>query len=124
MTMWTPRAERILRALRPRHVRDETTHELVLNKLALVASRPEAIRVTVEHACVVLTGRVPTSERPYVVRSIARVRGVDSVVDLLTEDADGQPRPGARSAAAGLAIGLGLVLLVTAAVGLNRVARA
>ncbi len=105
--------ERLLQVLRPRVPRDETTHELVRAKLALVSTRPEAIRVLVDRACVVLTGPVPTSERPRIVRSLARVRGVDSIVDLLSEEPDTEEvvqrsrrRYFGYAALAGLAIGL------------------
>lgn len=86
--MRTSSTERLLAVLRPRVPRDDTTHELVRAKLALVSSRPGAIRVIVDRSCVVLTGAVPTSERPRIVRSLARVRGVDSIVDLLSEEPD------------------------------------
>jgi hypothetical protein len=93
--------------------RDDATHELVRAKLALVSARPEAIRIMVDRSCVVLTGPVSTSERSRIVRSLARVRGVDSIVDLLSEEPDTEEvrrstgrRYVAYAALAGLALGL------------------
>jgi hypothetical protein len=57
-----------------------------------VTSRPERIAATVEHGCVTLAGATTTVERGRVVRAVARVRGVDSVVDLLQEQNDVAPR--------------------------------
>jgi hypothetical protein len=44
-----------------------------------------AIQVSAEHGCVLLTGDVLTRERGRLVRDVAAVPGVDSVVDLMTE---------------------------------------
>jgi hypothetical protein len=97
--MWTRSAERVLVHLRPRPQEDLVTHELVRGKLALVCARPERIAVAVEHGCVTLAGVIATDERGRVVRALARVRGVDSVVDLMREEHD-QPATGERASRA------------------------
>jgi osmotically-inducible protein OsmY len=83
-------ARALLSRLRPRPVDDETVAVRVRRKLARTARDPDAIRVTIEHGCVDLRGRVATRERARIVQAVARVRGVDSVIDLMTE-----PKPDA-----------------------------
>jgi hypothetical protein len=82
----------LLARLRPRPVRDETVAVHVRRKLARTARDPAAIRVMVEHGCVDLRGPVETRERARIVRAVARVHGVDSVLDLMTE-----PKPRAST---------------------------
>ena len=78
-------ARALLARLRPKPVGDETVEVRVRRKLARNASDPDAIRVTIEHGCVDLRGPVETCERARIVQAVARVRGVDSVLDLMTE---------------------------------------
>lgn len=78
-------ARRLLDVLRPLPVSDDTVETRVRNKLARTASEPGAITVSIEHGCVDLRGAVPTQERARIVRAIATVRGVDSVLDLMKE---------------------------------------
>ncbi len=69
-----------------RHARnDRTTAARVRTMLDWVARTPALIAVTVEHGCVELRGPIATDERARVIRDVARVKGVDAVVDLLTE---------------------------------------
>jgi len=82
-------ASRVVRALlarvRPPAVADHTVEERVRRKLARTAQRPGAIVVSIEHGCVDLRGPVETRERARIVRAVATVPGVDSVLDLMTE---------------------------------------
>jgi hypothetical protein len=75
----------LLVRLRPRPVGDGTVALRVRRSLVRTALRPESITVRIEHGCVDLRGRVGTDERARIVRAVARVRGVDSVIDLMTE---------------------------------------
>lgn len=75
----------LARALRPLPVSDQAIRTRVREKLDRVARHAAGISVTVEHGCVELRGPVETRERARVVREIARVKGVDAVVDLMTE---------------------------------------
>jgi hypothetical protein len=111
MLMWTRSAERVLDHLRPKPIPDTQTHELVRAKLVLVCAHPERIAVGVEHGCVTLAGAIATHERARAVRAIAKVRGVDSVVDLLHEKNDDVVHErrwsrALRIAAAGSGVGL------------------
>lgn len=72
-------------ALRPAPVTDEAIRERVRTKLDRMASRAPSITVMVEHGCVELRGPIETRERARVVRAIAKLKGVDAVVDLMTE---------------------------------------
>ena len=76
---------KILAVVRPLPVADDTVAARVRKRLARVATDPGSILVSIEHGCVDLRGPVPTRERPQIVRAIATVRGVDAVVDLMTE---------------------------------------
>ncbi|MDB4935428.1 MAG: hypothetical protein JWP87_2400 [Labilithrix sp.] len=76
---------KLLARMRPRPVTDDTVEARVRKKLARTAAAPEAIRVKIEHGCVDLRGPVDTRERARIVRAVAQVRGVDSVLDLMTE---------------------------------------
>jgi hypothetical protein len=78
-------ARALLERVRPRPIDDDTVEARVRKKLARTASRPDAITVSIEHGCVDLRGAVPTRERAQIVRAISGVRGVDSVLDLMTE---------------------------------------
>lgn len=64
---------------------DDAIRSRVRQKLDRVAEHAPALSVTVEHGCVELRGPVETNERARVVRDVARVKGVDAVVDLMTE---------------------------------------
>ena len=78
-------ARGLLARLRPEPVADETVAVGVRRKLARTAHEPEAIAVRIEHGCVDLRGPVETRERARIVRAVAGVHGVDSVIDLMTE---------------------------------------
>ena len=78
-------ARALLARLRPKPVADDTVEVRVRRKLARTACHPDAIRVTIEHGCVDLRGPVETRERARIVQAVARVRGVDAVLDLMTE---------------------------------------
>jgi osmotically-inducible protein OsmY len=82
-------AARAVRALldlvRPEVVADDTIEARVRRRLARTARDPDAIIVSIEHGCVDLRGPVETRERARVVRAVATVPGVDSVLDLMTE---------------------------------------
>jgi hypothetical protein len=78
-------ARALLERVRPRPIPDDTIEARVRRKLARTASNPDAITISIEHGCVDLRGPVPTRERAHIVRAISAVRGVDSVVDLMTE---------------------------------------
>jgi len=80
-------ARALLARLRPKPVRDETVALRVQRRLARTALRPGEISVRIEHGCVDLRGPVDTRERARIVRAVASVRGVDSVLDLMTEPA-------------------------------------
>jgi hypothetical protein len=79
------RARALLARLRPKPVGDETVEVRVRRKLARTAHDPDAIVVKIEHGCVDLRGPVETRERARIVQAVAHVRGVDSVLDLMTE---------------------------------------
>lgn len=82
----TARAVRaLLERLRPEAVADDTVEARVRRRLARTAREPDAIVVSIEHGCVDLRGPVDTRERARVVRAVATVAGVDSVLDLMTE---------------------------------------
>lgn len=85
-------ARAFLQAVRPAPVADETVETRVRKKLARTALDPAAITVSIEHGCVDLRGPVETRERARIVRAIATVRGVDSVLDLMTETPALPPR--------------------------------
>ncbi len=78
-------ARGMLKRLRPAPLRDDTVLVAVRGKLARKAQAPELISARIEHGCVDLRGIVETRERARIVRAVARVRGVDSVIDLMTE---------------------------------------
>lgn len=78
---------KLLDVLRPAPVPDQTLEARVRNKLERIASEPGGMTVSIEHGCVDLRGAVATRERGRIVRAIATVRGVDSVLDLMTEPA-------------------------------------
>ncbi|AKV02884.1 hypothetical protein AKJ09_09547 [Labilithrix luteola] len=79
---------RALRHLQRTAVPDATVEGRVLERLARLVPHG-GISATTERSCVILTGEVSTQKRAHVVRSIARVEGVDSVVDLMTERRQG-----------------------------------
>lgn len=85
------RARALVARLRPKPVADDTVELRVRKRLARTASAPEAITVSVEHGCADLRGLVETRERARIVRAVSTVRGVDSVLDLMTELAPGAP---------------------------------
>lgn len=85
-------ARRLLALVRPSAVTDETVEVRVRKKLARTSSRPAAIQVSIEHGCVDLRGPVATRERARIVRAVATVPGVDSVLDLMTEPAPDEAR--------------------------------
>jgi cell division septation protein DedD len=64
---------------------DATVAARVLAKLERITANAEAIQASTEHGCVVLTGDVLTAERSAIVHSVAKIEGVDAVVDLMTE---------------------------------------
>lgn len=74
-------------ALRPKRVKDDVVARRVRIELERIAGQPSAIQIAVEHGCVELRGPVETHERARIVREVARLRGVDAVVDLMTEPA-------------------------------------
>src|SRR4051812_21556571 len=76
---------RMLEVLRPKPVADATVDNHVRSLLSRICAHPEAVQAVVEHACVTLRGIVSTEERARVVRRVAELRGVDSVIDLLRE---------------------------------------
>jgi hypothetical protein len=78
-------ARKLLEMIRPEPVADQTLEARVRRKLARTARNPEAITVSIEHGCVDLRGPVETRERARIVRAISRVRGVDAILDLMTE---------------------------------------
>jgi hypothetical protein len=86
-------ARALLARVRPRGVDDGTVEMRVRKRLARTASDPAAITVAIEHGCADLRGPVETRERARIVRAVSTVRGVDSVLDLMTE-----PVPLVRSA--------------------------
>lgn len=77
---------RLIRSIRRKSVPDATVEGRVLERLTRLVPHG-GISATTERSCVILTGEVLTKERAHVVRTIARVEGVDSVVDLMTERA-------------------------------------
>ncbi|GAC1518717.1 MAG: hypothetical protein NVS3B10_20640 [Polyangiales bacterium] len=78
-------ARALLARMRPKPVADDTVELRVRKKLARTASDPAAIVVFIEHGCADLRGPVETRERARLVRAVSTVRGVDSVLDLMTE---------------------------------------
>jgi hypothetical protein len=78
-------AARLVALVRPAPVPDDTVEVRVRRKLAHTARQPEAIHVSIEHGCVDLRGPVATRERARIVRAVATIPGVDSVLDLMTE---------------------------------------
>jgi hypothetical protein len=81
----------LLARVRPPAVTDDTVAARVRETLARTAHDPEAITVAIEHGCVDLRGPVDTRERARIVKAIATVRGVDSVLDLMTEPSATHP---------------------------------
>ena len=75
----------VTRVLRPAPTTDDAIHKRVRQKLERNATHGRSISVAVEHGCVELRGPIETEERARVVQEIARVKGVDAVVDLMTE---------------------------------------
>lgn len=78
---------KLLGVIRPLPVDDGTVRARVRSKLEQTAERAASIAISVEHGCVELRGPIGTHERARVVREVARVKGVDAVVDLMTEPA-------------------------------------
>jgi hypothetical protein len=76
---------KLLARVRPKPVDDDTVVARVRRKLARTATAPQALTVAIEHGCVDLRGPVETRERARIVRAVSTVRGVDSVLDLMTE---------------------------------------
>jgi hypothetical protein len=76
---------RVRPVLGSRGVVDRSLAAEVASRLDDLTPRAPAIQVSAEHGCVLLTGDVLTNERARLVRDVAAVPGVDSVVDLLTE---------------------------------------
>lgn len=72
-------------ALRPAPVTDDAVRARVRTKLEQLTARSPSISVMVEHGCVELRGPIETRERGRVVRAVAKLKGVDAVVDLMTE---------------------------------------
>lgn len=62
-----------------------TLQSMVRAKLDGLTPHAGAIHLTDDHGCITLTGDVLTEERALIVREVATVAGVDSVVDLMTE---------------------------------------
>ena len=89
----------LLDRIRPAPVADDTLEGRVRKKLARAVRDPSAITVSIEHGCVDLRGPVETRDRARIVRAVASVPGVDSVLDLMTEPA----RPRAAAAARAIA---------------------
>lgn len=87
-------ARALLARVRPMPVGDDTVEVRVRKRLARTASAPASIVVSIEHGCADLRGPVETRERARIVRAVSTVRGVDSVLDLMTEP---EPRTSARS---------------------------
>lgn len=85
-------ARLLLERVRPTPVTDDTVEVRVRKKLGKVASNPSAIALSIEHGCVDLRGAVTTRERARIVRAVAKVSGVDSVLDLMTEQPTLKPR--------------------------------
>ena len=79
------RVGRLLALARPAPTSDRVTLERVRRVVGKTATQPHLIHATVEHGCVELRGPVVTRERARLVRAIAGVSGVDSIVDLMTE---------------------------------------
>lgn len=75
----------LLDRVRPEPVSDDTVESRVRKRLDRTASDPSAIVVSIEHGCVDLRGPVETRERARIVKAVATVPGVDSVLDLMTE---------------------------------------
>jgi uncharacterized membrane protein len=80
-----PGVARVRRALSRKPVIDNVVEGAAEAALTRLTPHAGAIHLSAEHGCVVLTGDVLTSERARVVREVAGVEGVDSVVDLMTE---------------------------------------
>ena len=78
-------ARALLARIRPKPIADDTVELRVKKRIARTASHPEAIAVKIEHGCADLRGPVDTRERARIVRAVSTVRGVDSVLDLMTE---------------------------------------
>jgi|GEM_PF-2121322 len=76
---------RLLAKVRPTPVTDASVEGRVRAQLQRAATRPELIQVSVEHGCVELRGPIETRERAQLVQELSRLRGVDAIVDLLTE---------------------------------------
>lgn len=76
---------RMRRLLAPAPERHATVQSMVRGKLDGLTPHAGAIHVGDDHGCITLTGDVLTEERALIVREVAAVPGVDSVVDLLTE---------------------------------------
>jgi hypothetical protein len=76
---------RVLRWLKRPELPEGAVAANVLSKLERLTPHAGAIRTSTEHGCVVLTGDVLTAERGAIVQAVARVRGVDAVIDLMTE---------------------------------------
>ncbi len=74
-----------LSRLRRRPVPDDTLETRVKRRLTHLSPHAALLHVTLEHGCVTLAGLVRTEERAKIVREIARLDGVDSVIDLMTE---------------------------------------
>jgi len=78
-------ARALLARIRPEPVADDTVELRVRKRLVRTASDPSSITVSIEHGCADLRGPVETRERARIVRAVATVPGVDSVLDLMTE---------------------------------------
>ena len=78
-------ARALLARIRPPPITDEAIEARVRRNLARTATFPQAITVSIEHGCVDLRGPVETHERARIVKAVAAIRGVDSVLDLMTE---------------------------------------
>jgi len=70
------------------------TERAVREKLDGLTPHADALHVTGDNGCVILTGDVLTAERALIVREAATVDGVDAVVDLLDEHLEPDGIPG------------------------------
>jgi hypothetical protein len=77
--------ERLPALLQRKSVADRALEVEVRATLDHLTERARALDIAAERGCVVLKGSVLTEERARIVREVARMRGVDSVVDLMTE---------------------------------------
>ncbi len=71
---------RVLALISPKPVRDAELARRVEAKM------PDGVHASsVEHGCVVLMGAIAPQDRAQLVKRVAKLRGVDAVMDLMTE---------------------------------------